>query len=526
MIPKGSTATKVTEMENGSTDESLLDLQSITMIYPGTIALNQVNLDIKAGECHGIIGKNGAGKTTLMNIISGIIRPSEGQIFINGRQMRFFSRIKSRDEGIFIITQEPQIIPEFTVAENLFYPNYIKKSVGKIDWNSISNQAEQTVQKAGLNLNIEAKANDLSISEQQLLLILKAFFISDDRVIILDEVTAALTKKDQEFLFKLIEKQTAQEKAVLFISHRLSEIMRVCDRVSVLRDGKKIATKPIGKTTEADLSRLIVGNDSRADVANHKIRQTNETSCGETILQVESLTLAGSFQNISLELARGEVVGIAGLRGSGRTEFLKTLAGVFRADDGKIKMDGEVVEFKTPGQALKSGIVYLPEDRDQEGLIQNLSVRMNLTLPSIWNYTKGIFIHEEAERKKAAEIVNALEILATSLEQEVQSLSGGNRQKVVIGKLILLSPRIFLLDEPTKGIDISAKKTMLDIIRNRLTRNAAVVLTSPSLGELIQTCDRIIVLHEGIITKHFYQKDFDYESIYLAMQAIAQPDAR
>jgi ABC-type sugar transport system ATPase subunit len=163
-------------MENGSTDKSLLDLQSITMIYPGTIALNQVNLDVKAGECHGIIGKNGAGKTTLMNIISGIIRPSEGQIFINGRQMRFFSRIKSRDEGIFIITQEPQIIPEFTVAENLFYPNYIKKSVGKIDWNSISNQAEQTVQKAGLNLNIEAKANDLSISEQQLLLILKAFF--------------------------------------------------------------------------------------------------------------------------------------------------------------------------------------------------------------------------------------------------------------------------------------------------------------------------------------------------------------
>jgi ABC-type sugar transport system ATPase subunit len=526
MMPTDSIATKVTEMENSSTDESLLDLQSITMIYPGTIALNQVNLNIKAGECHGVIGKNGAGKTTLMNIISGIIRPSEGQIFINGRQMRSFSRIKSRDEGIFIITQEPQIIPEFTVAENLFYPNYFKKSFGKIDWNSISKQAELTVQKAGLRLNIEAKASDLSISEQQLLLILKAFFASDDRVIILDEVTAALTKKDQEFLFQLIEKQTTQGKAVLFISHRLSEIMRVCDRISVLRDGEKIATKHISETTEADLSRLIVGNDSRRDIVDHKISKTYEISCGETILQVDSLTLAGGFQNISLELARGEVLGIAGLRGSGRTEFLKTLAGVFRADNGTIKMDGEIVALKTPGQALKRGIVYLPEDRDQEGLIQNLSVRLNLTLSSIWDHTKGIFINEESERKKADELVNALEILATSLEQEVQSLSGGNRQKVVIGKLILLSPRIFLLDEPTKGIDISAKKTMLDIVRNRLVRNAAVVLTSPSLEELIQTCDRIIVLHEGLLTKHFYQKDFDYESIYLAMQGVTQSKAK
>ena len=507
------------EMKRGLIGEKLLDLREISMIYPGTIALNKVNLNVRAGECHGIIGKNGAGKTTLMNVISGIIHPSEGRIFIHDSEIRSFSRKKSKKEGIFIITQEPQVIPDFTVAENLFYPDYIQKRDGRIDWRELFAKAGETVREAGLNLNVQANAGDLSISEQQLLLILKAFYLSDDQVVILDEVTAALTKNDQEFLFELIRKQTAAGKAILFISHRLSEIMKVCDRISVLRDGKKIATKRLDEVTETDLSSLIVGNDFVEESWENET-QDSASREGELLLRANDLTVAGCIHNINLELRRGEVVGLAGLRGSGRTELLKTIVGAFRKDEGTIHTDGENVEFKNPGQALKRGIVYLPEDRDQEGLIQILSVKANLTLSSIRNHTGLFFIKEKEERQKAGELVDALDIRATSLEQEVQSLSGGNRQKVVIGKLILSSPRIYLLDEPTKGIDITSKMTILDIIRNRLTKNAAVVLTSPSLEELIQVSNRIIVLHEGKMVREFVQKDFDHEKIYLAMQNI------
>ncbi|MBW1712158.1 MAG: sugar ABC transporter ATP-binding protein [Deltaproteobacteria bacterium] len=515
-------ASKAADLARQSQPEIILQLSDISMLYPGTIALDRVSLEVRAGECHGIIGKNGAGKTTLMKIISGIISPSEGQIFIKKRRVKRLSRQKARKTGISIVTQEPQVIPEFTVGENLFYPDYPCKPGKRIDWNKIYHQAQETIAKANFDLSARAKASDLTISEQQLLLVLKAFYVDDDQVVILDEVTAALSQKDQEFLYDIIDHQKKRGKAILFISHRMGEVMRVCDRVTVLRDSKKITTEERSMLTEADLSRLIVGRDYAAELK--VVRSQDEaTACQEeaNILSVQNLTKAGLFQDINFSLNRGQVVGLAGLRGSGRTEILKTIAGVFRPDVGSILIGGQEVKLDNPAQALKQGIAYLPEDRDQEGLIEILSLKFNLTLSSLGSLTRNLLIRKSKEEETAAGLVGTLSIRTASLDQEVSSLSGGNRQKVVIGRLMSASPQVFLLDEPTKGIDIEAKKKLLTTVREKLTRSAGVVLTSPSLEELILVSDRILVLFEGRIVRVFLKEEFNQGQIYLAMQGVA-----
>ncbi|MEW6264348.1 MAG: sugar ABC transporter ATP-binding protein [Thermodesulfobacteriota bacterium] len=498
----------------------ILELQGMTMLYPGTVALNHVDLEVRTGECHGIIGKNGAGKTTLMKIISGLVAPTSGLMFIRGRSIKSLSRQRSRREGISIVTQEPQIIPEFTVAENLFYPDYPLRRGRRLDWTAMFDRAEDTVARAGFHLNVRAKGSDLTISEQQLLLVLKAFFVDDSPMVILDEVTAALTMKDQEFLFDIVDRQRVQGKAILFISHRLGEILRVCDRITVLRDGRKITTRPAAALSETDLSGLIVGRDKATELDLAPSGTSPADLQAEAILTVTGLILGGCYRDMSFSLRRGEILGLAGLRGSGRTELLKTIAGALTPDAGTIRLDGRPARMTSPAQALKAGVVYLPEDRDLEGLIEILSVKVNLTLSALKNLTKGGLILKKNEDRIAGELVRSLNILTASPEQEVRSLSGGNRQKVVIGKLMSARPRVYLLDEPTKGMDIGAKKAVLSLIRDRLTREAGVILTSPGLEDLIEVCDRILVLFEGRVVREFQRTDFDPGSIYLAMQGV------
>ncbi|MFH1138886.1 MAG: sugar ABC transporter ATP-binding protein [Pseudomonadota bacterium] len=505
---------------NGAPGETLLRLSDISMLYPGVVALNKVSLEVRAGECHGVIGKNGAGKTTLMKIISGIIKQSEGRIFIGNQEIKSLSRRKSREHGISIVTQEPQIIPDFTVAENLFYPDYLGKKGGLIDWNKIFERAEQTAAQAQFRINVQAKAGDLSISEQQLLLVFKAFFVDDDQVVILDEVTAALTRKDQEFLFDLIDRQTKRGKAILFISHRLGEIVRVCSRVTVLRDGKKIATEEVKDLDEEKLSRLIVGEEFQTASVREPRPDASRDARPLEVLAVQGLTNAPLFQDVSFSLKKGEILGLAGLRGSGRTELLKTLAGVYRPDEGRIWLKGREVRFSSPAQALEQGVVYLPEDRDAEGLIEILGVGFNLSLSSLRKITKNLLLQKRLEEETSAGLIRLLAIRTAGLEQEVKSLSGGNRQKVVVGRLMSAGPEVYLLDEPTKGVDIGAKKNILEIIRDQLTRHAGVILTSPSLEDLAEVCDRMLVLYEGRIAREFSRDDFNQGLIYQAMQGV------
>ena len=511
---------EITHTAKPSLGQVLFKLEHISKLYPGTIALNDVNLDILAGECHGIIGKNGAGKTTLVKIISGVIPPSKGTITINGEPCSNLSRTRARNMGISIVTQEPQIIPEFTVAENLSFPTYSCTTGKKILWPDIYKIASDALAKAGFNMPIKRMGRDLSTSEQQLLLVIKAFFVDKNNIVILDEVTTALSRKDQTYLFNLLDAQKRQGKAIVFISHRMSEIIRICERITVLRDSRVIASQEKQDMDETGLSKLIVGQTA-GDEPEEKIEQKRFTNAGtDPILDIENLTLAGRFNNINLTLNQGEIVGLAGLRGSGRTDLMKTISGVFKPDKGKVSLHGQDVRFKHPKDAFHAGIAYLPEDRDLEGLVDILSVKHNITLSCLSKFTRKSLIDKAGERRAARRMVKALDIKVSTFEQEVKTLSGGNRQKVVIARLMTARPSVFLLDEPTKGIDIGAKNAILGTVRNELSQSGGIIITSPSVEDLMRVCDRIMVLYNGRIIESFNQEDFNLNQIYLALQGV------
>ncbi len=502
--------------------ETLLQLDRLTKLYPGTIALHDATLGLERGEVHGIIGKNGAGKTTLVKIISGIETPTSGTLTVRGIPHAGWTRTEARVHGISIVSQEPQLVPDFTVAENLFTPDYPRSRTGLIRWREMVRQAERVLSKAGIGVSPRARGSDLTLSEQQLVLVARAFFVDRSEIVLLDEVTASLSEKDEALLDGLIKGQKAAGRAIIYITHRMAEIMRLCDRVSVLRDGRVVATERVSKLDEARLSAYITGSaavgpsvaapeDVRADAA-------------APLLRVESLSLSGRFEDIRLELHEGESLGLAGLRGCGRTEIMKSLAGILRPDAGRVLLDGRDASVHDPEEALHRGIVYLPEDRDHEGLIETHGVRLNLSLSSLGAVLHGPFIDRRREAERTAGLISLLSIDTPSAEQEVRYLSGGNKQKVVVGRILSTRPRLYLLDEPTKGIDIAAKRGIVTMIRTVLRKDAGVILTSPGLDDLMEACDRILVLHRGRVIAAFSRDEFDESRIYIAMQGLGSKE--
>ena len=493
-------------------------MRGISKIYPGTIALHHVSLEVKKGEVHGIIGKNGAGKSTLVGIIAGMITPSQGEISLAGRIFETLNRIDSKKLGISIVPQEPQVILDATIAENLFIPDYVTK--GRfIDWPGLNRQAGEILHQAGLDIDARAKAGDLSMSEQQLLLVVKACYVEKSKIIILDEASASLTTKDQKILYGIIKERKAKGNTIIFISHRTDELLEVCDRVTVLRDGRSITTANCADLDKAKLSALIVGEDS-----NFCDYQFEKTAAGkvfteqEMVMSVENLSRVGVFQNVSFQVYQGEILGIAGIRGSGRTEILKGITGIEPVDSGCIKIGQKKVSFAGPSQAFQQGIVYLPEDRESEGLIGNMSIRGNMTLNGLYKIFNKPFIDRQKEKTVVEALVSKLEIKIASIEQEASQLSGGNKQKVVVGKIMAMDPKVFLLDEPTRGIDIAAKEGILRIIKEELVKSAAVVITSPGVDDLVMVCDRILVLYQGQIVGEYHKGQFSEEEIFNAIQ--------
>lgn len=495
---------------------TVLRLSQISKIYPGTVALHNVNLDVRKGEVHGIIGKNGAGKSTLVGIIAGMISPTEGEIFVENKSFKSLTRINSKKEKISIVTQDPQVILDFTVAENLFMGDYICRK-RFVNWKEIYSQAEQILKKVNLHINARAKAADLSISERQLLLVLKAFYVENARIVILDEVSASLSQKDEQILYDVIDQIKATGNTILFISHRTDELLKVCDRVTVLRDGRSIVTESCAELDKEKLSSLIVGEEFRISEGPQGAGPTYAMD-EEPILSVENLTRLGFYHNISFNLRKGEILGLAGLRGSGRTEILKGIAGIEPAEDGLIRVGGTTRRLTHPSQALQEGIVYLPEDRENEGIIGTLSVRENLILNALPSVSRGGMVNKARERQFTAAIIEALGIKTASGEQEVNQLSGGNKQKVVVGRISATQPKVVLLDEPTKGVDISAKESILGIVREKLSKTAGIIMTSPGLDDLIMICDRILILYQGEITGEFSREEFSEGDLYLAVQ--------
>ncbi|MBU4350069.1 ATP-binding cassette domain-containing protein [bacterium] len=398
----------------------ILEIQSLSKIYPGTIALKDANIKFRRSEVHGIIGKNGAGKSTLVNILSGIISPSIGKIIINGKEFRSLTPEVAKSEGITIVTQKPEVIMDFTVVQNLFLPQYKKTKIKILKWKEMFAEAKNIFSNIGLNIDLNRKMGDLSLSEQQIFLIIKAFYFEKKDIVILDEVSSSFSKKEQDFCFNVIKNQKEEGKLIIFISHRIDEVFKICDRVTVIRDAMVVET--IGKSdlNEEKLCFMIIGGRTNGSKKTTRERSSSyinikenlneklQTKSKETILSIEGFSKKGFFKNINFNLKKNEILGLAGLVGSGRTEILKAISGIDPAENGWIIFEnGEKNRFLQSWDSLKKGIVYLTENRDKDGLISILSVKVNLTLSYfIRMIGKRLFINDSKEKNLITELIN------------------------------------------------------------------------------------------------------------------------
>lgn len=468
----------------------ILSIQNICKSFPGVKALDGVSLDLQEGRVMALLGENGAGKSTLMKIISGIYTSDSGQILYEGKPVQFKNPREAQLQGITIIHQELNLIKDLSIGENIFLGREPQKALGNIDWKKLFRDSDQLISKLGIKHSSEKLVGDLSMAEQQLVEIAKAVSFNA-KVIIMDEPTDALTEAETKRLFTLIKELRADNKAIVFISHRLEEIFEICDDLTILRDGKRICEAKVADFTQDMIIENMVGR---------KLEEQYpyvEAKMGDVVLAVNKLENEHVHQ-VSFELKAGEVLGISGLVGSGRTELAKTLFGLYNTKSGDVMLNGEKVTFKSPSDALAKGLVYISEDRKSEGLILGLSVAQNMTISSL-DQLMGAFGNIDTKKEKAvvAEYIQKMSIKTPSQNQIIKLLSGGNQQKVAIAKGILNQPKVLILDEPTRGVDVGAKKEIYEIINALKESGVGIIVISSEMPELLGISDRIMVLHEG-----------------------------
>lgn len=493
------------------TSPSLI-LRDIAKVYPGTVALDRVSFDVLPGEVHGLIGKNGAGKSTLVGVLAGLIEPSGGSIVIGGRSFKSLSRGRAKREGVAIVPQEPELIAGLTAAENLFLGG-LPSRWGVLDRRGLRAAAWRVFAEYEAGIDPDQLAGDLPLSGRQLLLVLRSCVVEDARIVVLDEASAPLACDDARNLRRIVRRLRSEGRSVIYISHQVDELLDVCDRVTVLRDGRVAAVRERSSLDRRRLSELIVGEGASLT----PVRPGDVASAGEEVLRLEGLSRPGAFSGISLSLMRGEILGLAGLRGSGRTELLKAIAGIDPPTGGAMFVKGRRMSPSSPSEAMAAGVAYLPEEREGEGLIRGFSVCDNLLLNRLGG-GRGGFVNRRAARDRAARLFIDVMLKARSIHQDVDELSGGNRQKVVVGRIMAGAPDVCLLDEPTRGVDIGAKRAILSIVAGRIRKDAGVILTSPGLDDLVEVCDRILVMSEGRIVREYGRGSFSEKRLYLEMQ--------
>ena len=475
----------------------LLEVKKISKAFPGVQALDEVSFTLIEGEVHAIVGENGAGKSTLMNIISGVLKPDKGEININGNKIEINSPKQSLMLGISMIYQEISLIPELSIAENIFIDKMPRiKSSSLVDWKKLYKDTARVLEKVKLDKNPKDKVSNLSVGQQQMLQLAKAI-ARDSKIIILDEPTASITEADTKILFEVIKKFKSEKKSIIYISHRLEEIFNVADRVTVLRDGKYIDTINIKDTNKDEVISKMVGRYLK------NMFPDRNTRVGRDILRVENLNKYNMFKNISFDLKEGEIVGVYGLMGSGRTELALALFGVYPIDSGDIFINNKKVKIKSPKNAMKLGIGYLSEDRKDKSIFPILNVKENITIANLRKYSGCLFINNKKEIEESKKFIKILSIKVSSLSQKLMNLSGGNQQKVIVSRLLAFAPKILILDEPTRGIDVGAKAEIHSLIENLTENNVAILFISSDLPEVIGISDRIIVMRENTVAGIF-----------------------
>ncbi len=485
--------------------QNLIELNGVSKSFPGVKALDQVKFDLKSGEVHALLGENGAGKSTLMKIISGIYKRDEGSYFVDGQDVGDLTPKKAADLGIAIIHQELNMCQDLTVAENMFLGRE-KKKFGLVDQKTLNDDAEAILKKLQMDIDPETVVRKLSVSKQQMIEIAKALS-TNARILIMDEPTSALTEKECNELFKIINNLKKNGCAIIYISHRLEELEYITDRVSVFRDGRYIITKEFDKTSLDEIIAYMVGREITDKYPNIKM------PLGDKILEVKNLS-AGFLKEISFDLFAGEIIGFSGLMGAGRTELFKTIFGAEKKEQGEIVLDGNPIGIRSPEDAIKHGIVFGPEDRKAEGLCTKLSIRENIGLANLDQISNRFgLINREKESEIVNKMIQDLKIKTPSMEQDAKNLSGGNQQKVVVGKWLARDARVVVFDEPTRGIDVAAKVEIYHIMNELKRQGVGVIFISSELPEIMGMSDRVLVMCNGRITGNLMTADTTQDEI-------------
>jgi len=487
-------------------NEKLVKMEKITKIFPGVVALDEVDFDLEPGEVHVLLGENGAGKSTLMKVLSGVYPPDEGTIYIKGQKVHLKNPHHAHTLGISVVYQEFSLVPPFTVAENLFLGGEPLKG-GFISKREIIRRATKALEELEFDLDPRRRIRDLSVAEKQMVEIAKAL-IRRNSVLILDEPTSSLTDREVEYLFNTVKKVKAKGVGIIYISHRLEEVGKIGDRVTVLRDGKKIATLPI---TEAEGATLIALMTGRKVTEEFPPRATTKRE--EEILRIENLS-TNTLKNVSLTVRSGEIVGIAGLVGSGKSEVGRAIFGLEKIKTGKIIFAGEILDHKiTPKEMIKRGVMYFPADRHGEGLCLCRPVLDNVTLPAVDLFVRGGLIQRKREELTVKEIVDRMNIRPPKIYRKVRSFSGGNQQKIVLSRSMVRNIKLFILDEPTRGIDVGAKFEVYCFLNKLASQGAGVIFISSELPEILNLAHRIIIMHEFRALKELHHSEATEEKV-------------
>jgi rhamnose transport system ATP-binding protein len=496
----------------------VISLEHAQKSFGAVHALEDGHIDLFGGQVHGLVGENGAGKSTLVKILAGVYRPNSGQLLIDGEEAIFDNAKQSQAAGIAIIFQEPTLFPDLSVAENIFVGVQPLKRFRRIDGRRMRREAATLFEQLGVGLDPDRLARGLSIADQQLVEIAKAL-TTNARVIVMDEPTAALAMNEVEQLFRIVETLRARGNAVLFISHRLDEIFAICQRVTVMRDGRHVWTKPIDELTVPSVIRAMVGRDM--DALFPKV----PTEPGRVVLKVDRLTREGDFTDVSFVVRSGEIVALAGLVGAGRTEVARAIFGIDRADAGSVEIEGKRLRPGSPSAAMAAGIGLVPEDRRQQGLVMDFSIERNIALASLDTVRRGGLVLRASERTFARDWALRLRLKYAKLTNPVWTLSGGNQQKTVLAKWLGRKPTLLIVDEPTRGIDVGTKAEVHRLLSDLAGQGVAILMISSELPEVLGMADRVVVLFEGRVMREFARADADEDAIMRAATGLVEEAA-
>lgn len=491
--------------------EYILELNGITKIFPGVKALNNVHFQLKKGEVHALMGENGAGKSTFIKVITGVHKAEEGEMFLEGKKVEFKGPKDAQAAGIAAVYQHPTSYPDLTVAENIFMGHEMIRR-GMIQWREMNKKAGELLAQLDADFKPTDEMGALSVAQQQMVEIAKALS-TNAKIIILDEPTAALTKNESEKLYRIVDKLKEDGVSIIFISHRFEDMYRLASRITVFRDSQYIGTYQVDEITNADLIKAMVGREI------NDLFPKPDVEIGEEVLRVEEFSKTGFYKNVSFHVRAGEIVGLTGLVGAGRTEVVQSVCGITKPDSGKIFLEGKQVHIRKPADAMKKGIILLPEDRQKEGLIMSWGLGMNVVLPTMGNYAKSGFNDNKKERNIAKKLLEEVDTKAVTIFDPASSLSGGNQQKVVVAKALGQDMKVVIMDEPTKGVDVGAKAEIYQIMGDLAKQGYGIILISSEMPEILGMSDRIVVMCGGRVTGELNRDEATQEGILeLAME--------